>query len=157
MAAKGGVQAETFSVLGSVPLNMCHLPLIQTLQTFSADSWTTPLSCCLLTTKHHSSPDGLNFTFYTLNVRRHLASVHHPDSSHNHRLGCHQVSLNSFFRYVEPASLLSRRKARCRQVRSFLLLFTASSPSSLSSLMYLGVKMCLIVFYQACNRVCMRC
>lgn len=112
MAAKGGVQEETFSVLGSVPPNTCHLPLIQTLQIFSADSWTTPLSCCLLTTKHHSSPDGLNFTFYTLNVRRHLATVRHPDSSHNHCLGCHQVSLNSFFRYVEPASLLSSRKAR---------------------------------------------
>lgn len=128
-----GVQAETFSDLGSIPQNMCHLPLIQTLQIFSVDSWTIPLSSCLSLTKHHSTPDGLNFTFQTLNLRRHLATVHHQDSSQNHRLACHQLSLNFFFfffKYGGQASSLSSRKAVFRQVRSFLLLFSASSPIS---------------------------
>lgn len=157
-----GVQAETFSDLGSIPQSICHLPLIQTLQIFSVDSWTIPLSSCLSLTKHHSTPDGLNFTFQTLNLRRHLATVHHQDSSQNHRLACHQLSLNFFFFFSNMEGKLPRSPVE-RQFSgrsghsyySFLLL--PPSPSCLSSLMYLVVKMCPIVFYQACNRVCMQC
>lgn len=95
-------------------------------------------------TKHHSSPDGLNFAFQTLNLIRHLATVHREDSSHTYCLGCDQVSLNLFSGKYRQLPCFPV-KAGFRQVRSFLLLFLASSPSSLSSLMYLVVKMWPIV------------